>query len=111
MNIKNDAYGINIEDIEEYIDVENVIHEWCQSISFINREIRHLCTRFNDGQSFSYADESFYRKSTRIDKQFVEGQLFEVKTQLKIKLARVHMEHNMKLNVQNRNRSILYCDV
>jgi hypothetical protein len=59
MNIKNDTYEINIEEIEEYIDVENVIHEWCQSISFINREIRHPCTRFNGGQSFSYADESF----------------------------------------------------
>jgi hypothetical protein len=28
-----------MEKIEKYIDVENVIHEWCQSISFSNREM------------------------------------------------------------------------
>jgi hypothetical protein len=43
-------------------------------------KMRHSCTQFNDGQPFSYADESFYRKSTQIDEQFGEGQQFELKT-------------------------------
>jgi sorbitol-specific phosphotransferase system component IIA len=40
----------------------------------------HPCTQFNDGQPFSYADESFYHKSTRIDEQFDQGQQFKLKT-------------------------------
>jgi hypothetical protein len=65
--------GVNMEEIKEDIDIENVIHEWCQSILFINREMRHSCIQFNDGQPLSCIDELFYHKSTQIDEQFGEG--------------------------------------
>jgi hypothetical protein len=92
-----------MEKIEEDIDVENMIRKWRQSISFINREMRHLRNQFNDDQPFSCANEPFYHKSARIDEQFDEGKQFESKSQLKIKLTEFHMEHNMEYDLQSSN--------
>jgi hypothetical protein len=49
-----------MEEMKEYIDVENVIYELRPANSFINEEMRHSCIQFNDDQPFSYADEPFY---------------------------------------------------
>jgi hypothetical protein len=52
------------------------------------------------------ANEPFYCKLPRMDGPFEEGQYFDFKSQLKTKLASFHLEHNMKLNVENSNKNI-----
>jgi hypothetical protein len=36
-------------------------------VSFINREMKDLCAKFNDNMPISYAEDSYFRKPLRID--------------------------------------------
>jgi hypothetical protein len=70
----HDVIDINMDEIDDAVDVEEIVKEWQISIPFINRGMKHSCTQFADNMSMSYADEPYFHKPPRIDKQFNVGQ-------------------------------------
>jgi MuDR family transposase len=52
-----------------------------------------------------YANEPYFRKPPRIDKQFDVGQQFSTKSELKVKIAYFHVQRNIELKVINSSKS------
>jgi hypothetical protein len=51
-----------------------------------------------------YADDPYFRKSPRIDKQFGVGQQFSTKSELKLKIADFYVQRNIKLEITNSSK-------
>jgi MuDR family transposase len=55
----------------------------------------------------SYADEPYFHKPPRIDKQFGVGQQFSTKLELKVKIPDFHVQQNIELEVTNSSKTKL----
>jgi hypothetical protein len=54
-----------------------------------------------------YADRPYFGKPRRIDEQFGVGQQFSTKSELKVKIADIHIQWNIELEVTNSSKSKL----
>jgi hypothetical protein len=102
-----DTTDINMDEIENAIDVEEIVKEWQMSVPFINRGMKHSCAQFADNMSMSYADDPYFHKPPRIDEQFGVGQQFNIKSELKMKIADFYVQRNIELEVTNSSKSKL----